>query len=108
MNKRIAWMLAAIVATSAATGFAQSVPEDETASTFVSTPAAPPLPFPPPEPLTVNPPPAPRTVTVGPCDPSGCWGADGTRYDRVGGNTLIGTDGKMCQFVGGGLPLACP
>jgi len=37
------------------------------------------------------------------CDSAGCWAADGTRYTRAG-NTLFGSDGKICNIVAPGAP----
>jgi hypothetical protein len=106
MNPRIACLLLLVFTVNAATAFAQPVGLDESQSPRVSPTPTPPLPLP--EPPVVNPPPEPRGITAGPCDLSGCWATDGTRYDRAGGNSLIGKDGKVCQYVGQGLPLACP
>jgi hypothetical protein len=44
---------------------------------------------------------------LGACDPAGCWGVDGARYDRDAGNVLFGSNGKICQFVAPGAPLMC-
>lgn len=41
----------------------------------------------------------PSTVTN--CDSSGCWGTDGTRYNRGAGNTYVPSNGGVCQDVGG-------
>jgi hypothetical protein len=41
------------------------------------------------------------------CDPSGCWGTDGTRYNRAAGNLMFGSNGKTCQMLAPGAPLAC-
>jgi hypothetical protein len=41
------------------------------------------------------------------CDPTGCWGTDGTRYTRGAGNLMFGSNGKTCQFVAPGTPLTC-
>ena len=108
MNKPTACLLALVFAAHAATGSAQHVALAEGESTAVTPPPTPRLPVPQPQPPAANPPREPRNVTIGPCDTSGCWAADGTRYNRVGGNTLVGRDGRMCQYVGSGLPLACP
>ena len=54
-----------------------------------------------------NPPSAVANFPLGPCDPAGCWGVDGTRYDRGAGNVMFGSNGKICQFVAPGSPLMC-
>jgi len=54
-----------------------------------------------------NPPSAAANYPLGPCDPAGCWGVDGTRYDRGAGNVMFGSNGKICQFVAPGAPLMC-
>lgn len=41
----------------------------------------------------------PSTITN--CDSSGCWGSDGTRYNRGAGNTYLPSTGGSCQNVGG-------
>ncbi len=41
----------------------------------------------------------PSTITN--CDSAGCWGTDGTRYNRAAGNTYFPTTGGVCQNVGG-------
>lgn len=41
------------------------------------------------------------------CDSAGCWGTDGTRYNRGAGSTLFGSNGKTCQWVSQGAPLQC-
>lgn len=35
------------------------------------------------------------------CDSSGCWGSDGTRYNKGAGNTYFPSTGGSCQNVGG-------
>ena len=35
------------------------------------------------------------------CDGSGCWGTDGTRYNRGAGDTYFPSNGGVCQNVGG-------
>lgn len=42
---------------------------------------------------------------VGRCDDRGCWGSDGQRYERAGGNTYYGPNGP-CQRAGS--LLRCP
>jgi hypothetical protein len=108
MNKLTACMLAFLLAANASIGLAQTLPVEGNASPVVVIPTTPPLPLPQPAPRPANPQTGPRNVPVGPCDVAGCWGTDGTRYNRVGGNTLLGKDGKMCQYVSPGLPLTCP
>lgn len=39
--------------------------------------------------------------TVNNCDSSGCWGSDGTRYNKGAGNTYFPSNGGSCQNVGG-------
>lgn len=46
----------------------------------------------------VAPPSAPNFT--GNCDTAGCWGADGTRYNAIGGS-LVRPDGRLCQNVAG-------
>ncbi|WP_336020686.1 DUF4124 domain-containing protein [Acinetobacter bereziniae] len=41
----------------------------------------------------------PSTITN--CDGSGCWGSDGTRYNRGAGDTYFPSTGGVCQGVGG-------
>jgi hypothetical protein len=108
MIKSTACLLALVFAAHATTGLAQPVASAEGESPAVAPSPTPPLPVTQPRPPAVNAPREPRNVTIGPCDTSGCWAADGTRYNRIGGNTLVGRDGRMCQYVGSGLPLACP
>jgi hypothetical protein len=63
-----------------------------------------------PVPPMVNPPvDPPSTVANVPltnCDSAGCWDAAGTRYTRAG-NTLIGSNGKICSIVAPGAPAMC-
>lgn len=40
----------------------------------------------------------PATVTN--CDAAGCWGTDGTRYNRAAGGNFYRQDGAFCQVVG--------
>jgi hypothetical protein len=40
------------------------------------------------------------------CDTAGCWGMDGTRYTRAG-NTLFGSNGKVCNITAPGGPAVC-
>jgi hypothetical protein len=35
------------------------------------------------------------------CDDSGCWGSDGTRYNKGAGNTYFPSTGGSCQNIGG-------
>ena len=35
------------------------------------------------------------------CDSAGCWGSDGTRYNRGAGDTYFPSTGGVCQGVGG-------
>lgn len=41
----------------------------------------------------------PSTITN--CDGAGCWGSDGTRYNRGAGDTYFPSTGGVCQGVGG-------
>ena len=41
----------------------------------------------------------PSTITN--CDGAGCWGSDGTRYNRGAGDTYFPTTGGSCQSIGG-------
>lgn len=41
----------------------------------------------------------PSTITN--CDGAGCWGSDGTRYNRGAGDTYFPSTGGICQGVGG-------
>ncbi|MFW1993732.1 DUF4124 domain-containing protein [Acinetobacter guillouiae] len=41
----------------------------------------------------------PSTITN--CDGAGCWGSDGTRYNRGAGDTYFPSTGGSCQNVGG-------
>jgi hypothetical protein len=41
------------------------------------------------------------------CHPGGCSGVDGTQYMRGAGNVMFGSNGKVCQYVASGAPLAC-
>lgn len=47
-------------------------------------------------PMTQRP---PSTITN--CDGAGCWGSDGTRYNRGAGDTYFPSTGGVCQGVGG-------
>lgn len=42
---------------------------------------------------------APSTITN--CDGAGCWGSDGTRYNKAAGDTYFPSTGGVCQGVGG-------
>ncbi len=42
---------------------------------------------------------APSTITN--CDSAGCWGTDGTRYDKGAGNTYFPSTGGSCQNISG-------
>lgn len=35
------------------------------------------------------------------CDNAGCWGSDGTRYNRGAGDTYFPSNGGSCQSIGG-------
>lgn len=35
------------------------------------------------------------------CDSAGCWGTDGTRYNKGAGNTYFPSTGGSCQNIGG-------
>lgn len=47
--------------------------------------------------------PAPQRVpsTITSCDDAGCWGSDGTRYNRGAGDTYFPSTGGVCQGAGG-------
>lgn len=42
---------------------------------------------------------APSSITN--CDSAGCWGSDGTRYNKAAGNTYFPSTGGSCQSIGG-------
>ena len=42
---------------------------------------------------------APSSITN--CDSAGCWGSDGTRYNKAAGNTYFPSTGGSCQNIGG-------
>lgn len=42
---------------------------------------------------------APSTITN--CDSTGCWGTDGTRYNKGAENTYFPSTGGSCQNIGG-------
>jgi len=42
---------------------------------------------------------APTVITN--CDPAGCWGSDGTRYNKGAGDTYFPSTGGSCQNIGG-------
>jgi len=46
-----------------------------------------------------NPPVAPPSIAN--CDSAGCWGTDGTRYNKGAGNTYFPSTGGSCQSIGG-------
>ena len=56
---------------------------------------------------TQPPPSRPMNPNVVNCDAGGCGGTDGTRYNRGAGNTMFGSDGRICQAVAPGAPLMC-
>jgi len=43
---------------------------------------------------------APTSSTTN-CDSAGCWGTDGTRYNKGAGNTYFPPTGGSCQNIGG-------
>ncbi len=47
--------------------------------------------------------PAPASVpnNITNCDGAGCWGSNGTRYNKGAGNTYFPSTGGVCQSVGG-------
>jgi hypothetical protein len=59
-----------------------------------------------PVPQMLNTPPTAANAPLSNCDSAGCWAADGTRYTRAG-NTLFGSDGKICNIVAPGAPAMC-
>lgn len=42
-----------------------------------------------------------QSSTITNCDGLGCWGSDGTRYNRGAGDTYFPSTGGVCQGVGG-------
>lgn len=42
---------------------------------------------------------APSNITN--CDSTGCWGSDGTRYNKGAGSTYFPSTGGSCQSIGG-------
>ena len=44
---------------------------------------------------------APTPTQIVNCDGAGCWGTDGTRYNKGAGNTYFPSTGGVCQNVGG-------
>ena len=57
-------------------------------------------------PPMINPPSMAANVPLTNCDSAGCWDAAGTRYTRAG-NTLFGSNGKICNIVAPGAPAMC-
>lgn len=45
--------------------------------------------------------PAPVPNSITNCDGAGCWGSNGTRYNKGAGNTYFPSTGGVCQSVGG-------
>ena len=43
----------------------------------------------------------PQLLAITNCDGAGCWGSDGTRYNRGAGDTYFPSTGGVCQSVGG-------
>ena len=41
------------------------------------------------------------TSSITNCDSAGCWGTDGTRYNKGGGNTYFPSTGGSCQNISG-------
>lgn len=41
------------------------------------------------------------TSSITNCDSAGCWGTDGTRYDKGAGSTYFPSTGGSCQNIGG-------
>jgi hypothetical protein len=41
------------------------------------------------------------------CHPGGCSGSDGTQYTAGAGNVMLGSNGKICQYMAAGAPLVC-
>jgi hypothetical protein len=56
--------------------------------------------------LAPYPSPATPNLLLNNCDFAGCWGANGTRYTRAG-NTLFGSNGKICSIAAPGAPAMC-
>ncbi|MDO5288517.1 MAG: DUF4124 domain-containing protein [Pseudomonadota bacterium] len=48
-----------------------------------------------------------RNPTLTNCDQGGCWGTDGTRYNRGAGNTFFSSKGGTCTAINGN-QLHCP
>ena len=42
-----------------------------------------------------------QSSTITNCDGAGCWGSDGTRYNRGAGDTYFPSTGGSCQSIGG-------
>ena len=81
MKKSVSRVLAVLLAASASLAFGQTSPFAQTNPVAQANPQ------------------------VANCDPSGCWGTDGTRYNRGAGNLMFGSNGKTCQTVSLGAPL---
>lgn len=41
-----------------------------------------------------------RAAVITSCDAGGCWGSDGSRYNRSAGDNFVRQDGRFCQVVG--------
>jgi len=105
MKKAISRIFAVVLAAGASVALAQTSAEG---SHVLSSPVSP-LAQPSPPGSTASTstlPPAPNFPAAN-CDRTGCWGADGTRYNRVGGNLVLGTNGRMYHVVAPGAPLMC-
>jgi hypothetical protein len=105
MKKALTCVLAVLWAASGSLAFAQASPfatPSPTTSPYAQTsPYAPTSPY-----AQTKPSPQPNPQ-VASCDPSGCWGTDGTRYSRGAGNLMFGSNGKTCQIIAPGVPLTC-
>lgn len=57
------------------------------------------VPYSPPPAAPSHRPAAPGVITS--CDSGGCWGSDGTRYNKGAGETYFPSTGGVCQNIGG-------
>lgn len=75
-------------------------PAPEQLSSLRNTGGATPTPTPIPIPIPI-PTPIPTPSSIASCDGAGCWGTDGTRYNKGAGDTYFPSTGGSCQNVGG-------
>ncbi len=107
MNKSVGFVVAVVMAGCTSLAAAQFGMEENhlvgstgfNAQTLTQPAIEPSLPM-------VNPPPMVANVPLTNCDSAGCWDAVGTRYTRAG-NTLFGSNGKICNIVAPGAPATC-